>query len=59
MAEGTCGLHLCGKCALVTLIFGLLLLLSKDAFNYIPVGAWVVLGFYMLLLGLYSMMMKK
>jgi len=57
MAEGVCGLHLCGKCAIVTLIFGIVFLL--DGLNVITVNPWVVVGVYLALLGLFPMVIGK
>lgn len=59
---GVCGLHLCKCCAGANIIFGLLFLVlgfgvwtaAPDYFNF-P----TLVGFYVLILGLVSLMKKK
>ena len=57
MAEGVCGMHLCSKCSMITLVFGLVFLL--DGLSVISINPWVIVGVYLGLLGIGSMVMKK
>jgi hypothetical protein len=59
MGEGVCGLHICGKCGLPVLVFGVLFLLR--GLNYLPavLNEWVIFGLFFGLLGLMSFMGKK
>ncbi len=55
--ECVCGLHLCGKCAMLTGLFGILFLLA--GFGALPamINGWVLVGVYLLLLGIGPMVM--
>jgi len=57
MANESCGMHLCGQCALITLVFGIIFLL--DGLKVIAVDPWILVGAYLGLLGLYNMLMGK
>ena len=57
MASERCGMHLCGQCALITLVFGIIFLL--DGLKVIAVDPWILVGAYLGLLGLYNLVMKK
>jgi len=48
-------MHLCSKCSMPTLVFGILFLVANFT-NYVPGGPWTVAGVYMLLWGIMSMM---
>lgn len=56
MGNESCGLHLCGQCGIVTLIFGIVFLL--DGLKYIAIDPWVLVGVFLGLLGLMSFMKK-
>ncbi|VVB57004.1 Uncharacterised protein [uncultured archaeon] len=59
---GCCGVHWCNKCALPVFVFGLLFLIAGTG---VWVGApmwfngWTILGVFMALGALMTMMMKK
>lgn len=57
MGSECCGMHLCGKCAAITLLFGIIFLLVGG--KYVMVDPWIVVGVYLALLGLASYFMKK
>lgn len=50
-------MHLCGQCAIITLIFGLVFILNSV--KVISIDNWLIVGVYLGLLGLYNMLMKK
>lgn len=56
---GTCGMHLCGKCAWAQLVFGILFLLAGlNVFAGMPwLNGWTILGVYLGLWGLMAMTM--
>ena len=57
--SGMCGMHLCGKCAIVNLIFGLIFLVqSLGLYTATWFTPWTIVGVYLLLWGLGSMLMK-
>ena len=56
-----CGMHLCGKCAPVNLLFGLVfLVLGLGLWAAAPAwfNPWTIVGVYLALWGLTSMFMK-
>ncbi len=58
--KGNCGMHLCSKCALPQLIFGLLFLIAGLGLYSAPwFNGWSILGVYLVLWGLMAMMMKN
>ncbi len=61
-SHGVCGVHLCGQCALPNFIFGLLFLVAGlGLWSGAPVwfNGWTLVGLYLGLWGLMSMMMGK
>ncbi len=52
MGDTSCGLHFCGKCGLLVLIFGIVYILA--GLKMITVDPWLVLGVFFGLLGLMS-----
>lgn len=56
---GTCGMHLCSKCALPNVIFGLIFLVGGlNLWSGAPAwfNGWTTIGVYLALWGLLSMM---
>ncbi|MDE1798195.1 MAG: hypothetical protein KGH63_02205 [Candidatus Micrarchaeota archaeon] len=57
-----CGMHLCGKCSMVNLIFGLIFLVAGfGLWGNAPAwfNGWTIVGAYLALWALGMMMMKK
>ncbi len=57
-----CGLHLCGMCAKITLVFGILFLIAGFGWWGGAPGwfnGWTLIGLYLGLLGLGPWMMKS
>lgn len=55
-------MHMCGKCAISVLVFGILfLIVGFNLWSAAPMwfNAWSILGVFMALCGLMGMMMKK
>ena len=60
--EGVCGMHLCGKCSNVVLLFGVLFLVAGfDLWRGAPAwwNGWTLAGAFLLLWGLSPMLMKN
>ncbi len=60
MGDECCGMHLCSKCALPMLIFGIVFILaSLKVAVFATLDPWLVVGVFLALLGLMSMMGGK
>ncbi len=58
--KGNCGMHLCSKCALMQVVFGLLFLISGLGLYSAPwFNGWTILGVDLMLWGLAAMSMMK
>ncbi len=55
-----CGMHLCGKCAMMNIIFGLIFVVAGLGLYAAPwFNGWTIIGAYLALWGLAMAMMKK
>ena len=58
MGQEVCGFHLCGKCGIVMLIFGIIyILVSLKVSVFAGLDPWLVLGVFLALLGLEPFLM--
>lgn len=56
----SCGMHLCSKCSIINIIFGLLFIIAGMQWFVAPwFTGWTLIGAYLFLWGLGTMMMKN
>lgn len=57
--EGMCGMHLCGKCTWMVLVFGIIFLIAGlGLYSAAWFNGWTILGAFLALWGLMPMMSK-